>query len=224
MSRFINYSSLPGQKYGRIVIVSVIREAKNGIKSLVLGVCDCGCTKEFKLEGLRSGHTTSCGCARKEHFTYTIHNLSKSKEYGVWEKMVARCECPRQKGYNNYGGRGIVVCEEWRKFPETFINWYLKEKEILIQKLGDLPKYIEIDRIDNDGNYCPENCRILSRKENNFNKRTNYYITHEGKKISAIKFYTENQQKANVSYHTFYYRIKHGWNIEEALLVKGYCK
>jgi hypothetical protein len=89
------------------------------------------------------------------------HGMSDTKIYRVWQDMIQRCHNPNDTGYHNWGGRGISVCDEWRK-PEPFLEW-AKDK---------WSEELEIDRIDNDGDYEPSNCRFISKSANNLNRRT----------------------------------------------------
>lgn len=91
-----------------------------------------------------------------------IHGLSKHPLYSVWEYMKARCYNKNTIRYNNYGGRGIRICDEWRNIPKAFIEWGLS---------NGWQKGLQIDRIDNDGNYEPSNCRFVTNRKNNLNKR-----------------------------------------------------
>lgn len=113
---------------------------------------------------------TNCGCMTNELKKHTTHNLSKSKIYGVWSSMKQRCFNPKYAGYHNYGGRGIVVCDEWKNDFACFYNWSIK---------NGYRENLTIDRRNNDGNYKPSNCRWVSIKVQNMNKRYNisgYYI------------------------------------------------
>jgi hypothetical protein len=121
------------------------------------------CKKEFEAfyNNLQKGNTGSCGCERtrlaKER--YTTHEMSETKIYNVWLGMRRRCSDPKTIGYKNYGGRGISVCERW----QTFENFY--------EDMGDAPPGKQIDRINNDGNYEPDNCRWATPSENMQNTR-----------------------------------------------------
>jgi hypothetical protein len=127
-------------------------------------ICDCGNETVVSGTKLRKGHTKSCGClpfCGKATHGYSRRSGSHPL-YRVWEGMKARCYNPNFKHFVNYGGRGIEITEEWKHSPDVFIKW---------AKKNGYKKGLEIDRIENDGNYEPENCRFVTHRENNLNKR-----------------------------------------------------
>jgi hypothetical protein len=163
---------LTGRRFGRLEVIS--REpnyiSKTGQEAVWKCRCDCGAFRTVRAGQLRGGHATSCGCLQKERAAalHTRHGGSRTKLYGVWTSMIGRCENPADRSYPDYGGRGITLCEEWRTSFEAFRDWatahgYEEPKEGRSK--------ISIDRINNDGNYCPENCRWATAKEQNQNQR-----------------------------------------------------
>ena len=131
--------------------------------------CDCGKKVKVKAFHLKSGHTKSCGCLRKEIAKIgkhkITHNMSKTPEYKAWNNMKNRCNNPNNKDYKDYGGRGIKVCDHWL---ESFENFY--------SDMGDkpFPKILySIDRVDNNGDYTPENCKRTTQKQQANNRRNN---------------------------------------------------
>ena len=129
--------------------------------------CDCGNESIVPLYSLKNGGTKSCGCLNSEvqskfMIKYsTKHGKSKSPEYKVWKGMKNRCNNPRATGYENYGGRGIKVCKRWDDSFENFIK-----------DMGERPnENYQIDRIDNDKGYAPNNCKWVTPSENSLNKR-----------------------------------------------------
>lgn len=112
---------------------------------------------------VKSGATTSCGCYMSEWSVarFTTHGQTNTGTYKSWKSMLARCEQPRHPHYENYGGRGIAVCERWHRFAEFYAD------------MGDRPEGLTLDRIDNDGNYAPGNCRWATRRQQWENSRAN---------------------------------------------------
>lgn len=181
-----------GQKYGRWTLLEeVTRYDKDGIKILYWKcLCDCGNIKEVSSGGLLWGDSQSCGCLNRENTRKraTKHNMSKSSEYGRWTAMKERCLNSENPHYKNYGGRGITVCDRWL---ESFENFYAN--------MGECPEGMSLDRIDVNGNYCPENCRWTDRGEQNYNTRkhkdnTSGYIGiswDKGKKKWGCRLYKD---------------------------------
>ncbi len=165
-----------GKQFGRL---TVIAESKShGAESRWICKCECGVTtKPIRGSSLRRGATRSCGCLQKEivreritkhppHY-HTTHNESYSRLYKVWQGMKSRCTNPNSTSFQNYGGRGIAVCAEWLNDFQAFYDWAMSNGYEPAVKRGKCT----IDRIDVNGDYCPENCRFVSMKEQNSNKR-----------------------------------------------------
>jgi hypothetical protein len=158
MSRFID---LVGNQYGRWNVVS---RAENQKKHAQFNcVCKCGTEKVVLGINLRHGRTLSCGCLLLETVTKHGHTTSGgrfSSTYGAWVNMKTRCYSKAFKQYKDYGGRGITVCSRW-----------LNSFECFLEDMGERPFKLQIDRINNNGNYEPNNCKWSSPKENMANRR-----------------------------------------------------
>lgn len=153
---------LTGLRFGRLLVKSFSHYNQEHA-SCWNCVCDCGTKCTIRGYSLLRGKTQSCGCLNKEkqkdfrgHYT---HEMSKHPLYKVWKGMKKRCCNKNDKRYHRYGGRGIKICKEWEK-PENFIAWGLQ---------NGYKKGLSIDRIDNDGNYEPSNCRFITITENRRN-------------------------------------------------------
>ena len=158
---------IQGKRYGSLTVVG---RTKNNYAQAASWLCRCDCGGNVVATGnsLRMGNRVSCGCNRHPK----THGKSKTHLYKVWRAMLNRCNNPNVKSYSDYGGRGIKVCDRWALF-ETFLA-----------DMGERPSdKHQIDRIDNDGNYCPENCQWVTRDIQVKNKRNNHFITANGETL-----------------------------------------
>lgn len=161
---------LSGQIFGRLTAIERIEKSKTDRSKKWLCKCECGKESIVGTNLLTSGRTQSCGCLKGRPKTHGQTSNGKiSQEYQVWAGMIQRCTNPNEAGFKNYGGRGISVCEAWRQFTGFF------------KDMGERPSgKHSIDRIDNNGNYCPENCRWATKDEQSSNRRDNRIITFNG--------------------------------------------
>lgn len=197
---------LTGQRFGRLV---VLRKADRYVFpsgescNVWLCKCDCGNEKKVRISALTSGNTQSCGCLQTEsRFT---HNLTHHKLYMVYQSMKDRCYRANNKQFNNYGGRGIKVCDEWLEDFMNFYNWAMA---------NGYREGLTIDRIEVNGNYEPSNCRWITHKEQQFNKRNNKRFYHDGKNLTLPEW----SEILHISLDTLVSRIyTRNWDIERAL-------
>ena len=190
---------LTGQRFGRLIVLS--RESGSKWKCL----CDCGNEIIASGSNLKSGNTTSCGCYAKECIgkVNLIHGGSNSSLFSVWADMRSRCTNNNRKCYKYYGGRGIKVCTEWEDF-ENFRKWSLEN--------GYEPG-LSIDRIDVNGDYCPDNCRWATKEIQANNTRVNVYLTISGETLTAAQW----SKKYGLCESTVCWRHRHGWSDEECV-------
>ena len=132
--------------------------------------------------------------------------ISKTRVYGIWEHIIQRCENPNDINYKNYGGRGISVCNEWKK-SENFIDWAMN---------NGYAEHLSIDRIDNNGNYCPENCRWADISTQRNNTSRNHWIVVRGERLTL----KQASEKFGINYWTLKTRIRRGLSPDEAIIPK----
>jgi hypothetical protein len=171
----MNVKSMMGIKYGRLTAVELRGRDKRGNASWLFR-CDCG--NEIIASGgdVRQGNTKSCGCLQKQKVSERnfkhgdARRGARTRLHRVWQGMISRCEDAAEPAYKNYGGRGIAVCIEWHDYP-PFKAWALSH---------GYDEGLEIDRIENEGDYEPGNCRFVTRQENQRNTRRTILITIGG--------------------------------------------
>lgn len=198
-----NYIDLTGQRFGQL---TVLYRVENNNRGEIQWLCHCDCGNDTIVTSghLRSGSTKSCGCLWKRKSKYDGEG-SYDPMYPTWNNMINRCNNPNSNRYDDYGGRGITVCDEWLDF-NNFRNWANETKT---------DETLTLDRLNNDLGYSPDNCRWATAKEQNSNKRNNLLFELNGE-ICTLK---EWCRRFNVNYLTIYSRIyRDGWDFNTAIL------
>lgn len=188
----------PGDVFGKLQIIREVDRRDTNRRRFECR-CECGRIVSVNLVDLKSNKTKSCGCwnlyVSKTQFI--THGERRSVEYKILRGMVARCHCPTNKAFSNYGGRGIIVCDEWRKDAAAFIA-----------HVGRRPSELHsIERIDNERGYEPGNVRWATMKEQCRNKRGNNWIEYNGERRLLI----EVCEELGVRVKTIEHRIRRGW-------------
>lgn len=201
------FKNLEGQTFGRLTVISY---AGKSTSKRCLWRCRCKCGNETVLlsASLGEGRTQSCGCLTRQRTVErnTIHNLTGSAEHNVWMAMLRRCSDSKQRCFSSYGGRGITVCDRWK---DSFQNF--------LEDMGERPsKHHSIEREDNDGHYCPENCVWALPDKQSRNTRRTRMLTHDGKTMCLSDWAKE----AGISKVTLSDRLKAGWSVSKALQKK----
>lgn len=192
---------LTGQKFGRLSVIKHLGSTYCECK------CECGNIVNVLTSNLKSGHTKSCGCLNKElskqrHFK---HGKTQSRLYHIYHSIKDRCYNKNYKRYNDYGGRGIAVCDEWQDDFQAFYDWSIN---------NGYKDNLTIDRINNNGNYEPNNCRWVGMKQQQRNKRNNRNFTINGE----TRCLSEWCDILGLRYGTVLQRINvYNWSIEKAL-------
>ena len=183
---------------------TVIRRTENrGRRTMWECVCVCGAKRDVQAESLTSGKSASCGCISREATSQRskTHGMRHTREWNTWNRMIQRCTNKKNPAFKDYGGRGIFVCERWLN---SFENFYAD--------MGD-SNGLQIDRINNNGNYEPGNCRWTTCKQNCRNRRNSRLIEFGGE----TKCVTEWAEHFSVCSKSLSYRIRSGMSFEEAI-------
>ena len=201
-------SYMLGQVYGRWTVTRVYRKGKHNVVDCT---CSCGNSKQgIRISTIENGESRSCGCYAKESASKrnTTHGNSKHPMFQVYYDMVRRCTNSSRKDYHHYGGRGIKVCDRWLEPNGYGFKNFLEDSKDFEGEGG------EIDRVDVDGNYCPENCKWATRKEQTRNTRFNHVIEYNGES----KCMAEWAEDFGIPYGILQDRLgKLGWSVEKAL-------
>ena len=191
---------LVGKKFWKMTVLKFCGINEKG-RSIWLCKCDCGNKKIVVGSELKRGKIKSCGCTSR-----SIKGLYRSRLYRIHHMMMCRCYCKTIESYKHYGGRGIVVCDEW-KGKGGFLNFY---NWAISNGYSD---NLSIDRIDVNGNYCPENCRWADIETQANNTRANKFIEYKGKKLSISQW----SRELVINRNTLDKRLNSGWSVEDAL-------
>lgn len=203
MGKFID---LTGREFGKLKVINRTDDyvSPKGY-SAVNWLCICQCGKSTIVRGcnLKSGATTSCGCERVDNPSRRRHGGKHTRLYKIWKSMRTRCNNPNDANYVNYGARGVSICDDWNNyenFRDSNANGYRDD--------------LTIDRVDYNGNYCPENCRWADAMTQANNSRHNHIIEYNGETHTIAEW----SRITGISYHKLKDRInKCGWDAHRAL-------
>lgn len=202
--------NLVGKKIGRWTVIEeteAFRQPSGHLRYKYLCRCDCGTEHIINGQTLQSGRALSCGCLTKElnASRMTTHGMYKTRIYKIWEGMKSRCDNPHNDRYKNYGGRGIDICDSWRKDFLNFYEWAIN---------NGYKDNLTIDRIDVNGDYEPNNCKWSTPKEQANNRTNNRNITYDGKTLTLSQW----ADLLGINSYVLYHRIvSRKWTIERAL-------
>lgn len=202
--------SLIGQKKNMLTVIGIADKSPADKRWKIICRCECGNTATITPDQFNRGVIKSCGCLRCRPGS-KADGKAKHPLYGTWNQMMGRCYRPKNIHYDRYGGRGIKVCQEWHDFWK-FVRWS--------DSVGGRPRGAEIDRIDNDGDYCPENCRWVSRKQQMNNTSYNVKITYNGQ----TKTLKEWSEELEIPYTAICHRYQRGWSVERMLIEPVHSK
>ena len=200
-----------GHRYGRLTAIKVDHKDKNN-RWHWLCKCDCGNYAVAAGDSLTKGLTRSCGCLAKEVLksgdVRREHGMCGTRIYRIWKQMKTRCLNKNTPDYKKwYGGRGVTVCDEWRNDFKTFYDWAIS---------NGYREDLTIDRIDSNGNYCPENCRWVDLKTQARNTRQNHLITYNGETHCLVEW----AEILGVNVQVLRSRVYSGWDDERIITQK----
>lgn len=202
---------LTGKHFGKLTVICRGPDRINKSGKSVRWKCICECGVETLVDGrhLKNGHTKSCGCekqisAQKMGKQQATHNRYPTRLYHIWNGLKMRCQNKNNDRFSAYGGRGITVCAEWAGSFETFRDWALA---------NGYRDDLSIDRINVNGDYCPENCRWVSMKTQCENRSNNNLLKLDGE-TQPVSVWAE---RIGVSADLLYSRKRKGWTDEQIL-------
>ena len=192
--------NLAGLRFGKLTVVKRIGTMHN--KALWLCCCDCGKQKNVTTDKLTRGLVKSCGCLK--NIDKIKHHKTSTRIYHIWANLKQRCFYKNSISYKRYGMRGITVCQEWKDDFQAFYDWAIK---------NGYNDTLSLDRIDNNGNYEPLNCRWATRKQQARNTRRNRNITINGETHCLAEWAEINC----ISLSQIEGRLRNGWTYEKAI-------
>jgi hypothetical protein len=192
-----------GERHGRLVCIG---KDPDRDKRYYLYKCDCGNVKSIIQDNVKRGATVSCGCYHDNPPipSHLKHGLSHTRIDHIYKTIIARCYYPSNNRYSIYGGRGIVMCDEWKNDKTKFFEWAFS---------NGYSENLTIDRIDPDGNYCPENCRWVDYVVQANNKKNNHRETIDGETHTIAEW----SRISGINPLLINNRIRRGWTPKEAV-------
>ncbi len=213
-----SFKDLTGCSFGELTVLKRLdTKLDKGGRRRTMWLCRCSCGNETAVsaDALKSGNQVSCGCYRKKHASemFMKHGMADTRLYYVWSGIKSRCYNSNVYEYRFYGARGISMCEKWCNNFEAFYDWAISNGYDNSAPRGTYT----IDRIDTDGDYSPENCRLITQKQQMNNTRTNHILEYNG------NFHTiaEWSRITGISQFKIRNRVSRlGWTVERALTTK----
>jgi len=199
-----------GDVYGRLTVIGEAAQEDNS--NYARCKCSCGKVRDFLIRNITTGKSRSCGCAWREAASNRLkkHGLSwgengkMNRLYKIWLDMKERCYNSKNSSFKRYGGRGVTVCDEWRNDYSAFHEWALRN--------GYKPG-LTIERVNNDGDYCPENCVWADRRAQARNRSTNHILKYRGKNYTLA----EASELSGLDHSTLIGRLSRGWSVKDAI-------
>lgn len=197
--------NLTNKTFGKLTAIRDIGRHRKGGR-LWLCRCECGSLTIVMAASLGHGNTKSCGCIHSEGLRQrnkkrATHGMTETPTHKTWGSMLQRCTNPNDHAYPGYGGRGIKVCKRWRKF------------ENFLKDMGLQPEGLTIDRIDNNGDYEPGNCRWATWREQGGNRRTNRWLSYGSEKMILEDW----ARKLGTSHQAINHHLKQGRTMDDVI-------
>lgn len=201
-----------GRKYGKMTVIGIEHQISSNGKYKYAWRCRCDCGNERIVAPakLKSGHTKSCGCGKIDRikddarFDRTTHGGRHERLYHIWRGIKVRCHSEVSKDYSRYGGRGIIVCDEWRNSYAAFRDWAFSH---------GYDDTLTIERKDVNGNYCPENCCWIPLEDQSKNKTTSHWVEYNGER-HIVSDWARIYGLKDATLHN---RLRLGWSMERAI-------